>query len=284
VSGGAVWLAPGQGMERVGMGLAVAAGCAEAARLIDVASAAAGADLRRWLQAPGRDAERTELAQPAWVAVALGAAAALREAGFAPDIVAGHSLGELAAWSIAGGCAPEEAVRLAAARGRAMAAAARAAPGGMRAVAWEALDRAPPGLTLAVENPDVAVLSGPTDALAQCPLGVRVPTGGPWHSPAMCAAEPAVRDALAAVPARPLHTALISHGPGAPVDDDGARAALAALSARVRWREVLARVVAAAPRVVVVLGPAKVLRHHLRLVTDARVVGLERMEDLAAVG
>lgn len=274
-----VWLMPGQGMERTGMGLELADAFSCAASLLDAASAAAGCDLRRWLRSPGRDAERTEHVQPALTAVALGAAAALLEAGLTPDLVAGHSLGELAAWSVAGGCDAVDAVGVAAVRGAAMAAAAAASPGGMRAVPWPAPVAA--GLVLAVENPDVALLSGGSAALAAFGGGARVATGGAWHSPAMRPAEPAVRAALDALPRSPLRHGLVSHAHGALVDDAQARIALASLSSPVRWRAVLATLGAQGVRTAVILGPSKVLRHHLRLaLPDVAVVAVERAADV----
>jgi len=62
----------------------------------------------------------TELAQPATVACALGCFDILQEAGFNPDMVAGHSLGELAALHVAGYMDRETLADVVVRRGQAM--------------------------------------------------------------------------------------------------------------------------------------------------------------------
>src|SRR4029077_5815445 len=76
---------------------------------------------------------RTEIAQPALIAVCLGIAEELEARGERPDLVAGHSLGELAAAAVAGCVPAATAIDLAVERGLAMAEAARAHPGAMAA-------------------------------------------------------------------------------------------------------------------------------------------------------
>ncbi|MBO6678730.1 type I polyketide synthase [Parvibaculum sp.] len=61
----------------------------------------------------------TDIAQPALLAVQIGIAACLTRAGLAPDAVAGHSVGEVAAAYVAGALDLPQAARLIAARSRA---------------------------------------------------------------------------------------------------------------------------------------------------------------------
>lgn len=257
------WLAPGQGAERPGMGRCLRS-WPEAAALLD-------------LLEPGLHG--TDRVQPALVATALGTAAALTELGVRCDVVAGHSVGELAAWSLAGGATAEEALDLARVRGRAMAEAAAQCPGGMWAL--DALPSPmPEGLVLAVHNPGQWVLSGPGPA----PPGARpVPVSGPWHSPAMGAAAPALTEALARIPARTLQLPLISNHDGAVVREDAVvRAHLVQqLTHPVRWTRCLQTLGELGCTDVVLLGPGRSLAAGLRAVLPGvRVHRTEREADL----
>lgn len=249
MTGRVAWLCPGQGMEQPG---------SWSGPLLDLASELTGVDVARAARLGGRELLDTAVAQPTLVAVSLSCAPPRL-----PDVLAGHSLGELTAWALAGGATAEDAVRLAAARGSAMAEAARRHPGGMRAVRPEELpDPLPPGLVVAVENPDNVVLSGPHEALRALRVGTPLPTGGAWHSPAMAEAVGPFAAALERLPRRPLLTRLLLCDGTDAADDARARQGLVArITGPVRWRTVLRRLEADE---VVVLGPAKVLRHHLR--------------------
>lgn len=170
------------------MGLALAATDARARRLLELASDATHVDLRRAIERGGRALARTEVLQPALVAVSLGAAHALAARGASFAVVLGHSLGELAAACFALDVDDETAIGLAAERGRRMQEAADARPGAMIAVASPS--SIPAGLCLAAHNADDEhVLSGDaaaiTRALADRRGATRLRVSGAWHSPAM---------------------------------------------------------------------------------------------------
>ena len=101
------------------------------------ASEAVGLDLVRLGTTADADEIRdTAVAQPLLVAAALLTARALGLGphGAAPDVVAGHSVGEFGALVLAGVLDERTSLRLVALRGRAMAAAAARMPTGMSAV------------------------------------------------------------------------------------------------------------------------------------------------------
>ena len=154
------WLFGGQGHERPGEGRA----------LLPRVGPHLRPEHRRAIERGGRSWSRTEALQPLLVDLAL---ACLAEAEGRPDLVLGHSLGELAAACAAGAFRPEATLELARVRGRAMARVS----GGMCAVA---IGERHPGLRLAVENPGHDVLAGPRSALR----GRRLPVAGAWHTPA----------------------------------------------------------------------------------------------------
>jgi len=195
-------------------------GLGQAGEWLDAASEVTGMDIPRALERGSRALARTEVLQPALVAVALAGAEALEGV---PDVVAGHSLGEFTAACWAASLTPREALRLVALRARAMASAAAACSGGMATVAGDEasviaeLEGAPGVLEVAAVNaPDETVVSGDDSALAwlaaRRPI-TRLRVAGPWHSARM---EPAVapfKDALSRVfSGRTLRAPVVSAG------------------------------------------------------------------------
>lgn len=180
------------------MGLAFPA----APRLLERASAETGVDVRRALERGGRALRRTEVLQPTLVAVAWACAEALREAGVPRHASAGHSLGALTAAAWSAGLPADEAIALAAERGRRMAEHAGGGMLALRAGAAEVAAALPEGLTVAAENaPDETVVSGPKDALRAFATSAPWPSrpldvSGAWHSPAMAPAVAPIRAAL----------------------------------------------------------------------------------------
>lgn len=230
---------------------------AKAARIIDLPVA-------RWLES--EHLQRTALAQSIQVALGLTLFAEHK-----PDdavVFAGHSLGALTAAAAAGAIEPIDAVHIAAARGRAMAAAARATPGGMVALRIEEDAADVPGLALAARNtPDQAVFSGPhdaIDALLRRRPGKRLAVEGPWHHPMMAAAAEPLRAALAdrvRAPRRPVLSGL----DGRMLRDPGAIAAalVASLTTPVDWPTTCRAIGRVAERSVII-GPGRALRGLMR--------------------
>ncbi|MGO1174377.1 MAG: ACP S-malonyltransferase, partial [Actinomycetaceae bacterium] len=125
-------LAPGQGAQTPGM-LAPWLDDPESAAIVTVLSAAADLDLADLGTTADADTIKdTAIAQPLIVASSILAFQALKaRTGFTPAVTAGHSVGELAALAVAGVLSDVDAIRLVAARGRAMAEAAAVTPTGM---------------------------------------------------------------------------------------------------------------------------------------------------------
>ena len=170
--------------------------------LVQLASECAGADLRKLcLRGPERELLKTEFLQPLLVAVSLGYYGQLVSRGIEPNVVLGHSLGEITALAAAGVLTADEAVQVAALRGQLMRAAAARSPGGMLAVLSPQRTQVLTLLagllqtgqvSLANDNaPDQMVFSGVSASLAtaaetlsEAKLGSckRLPVSGPWHS------------------------------------------------------------------------------------------------------
>jgi [acyl-carrier-protein] S-malonyltransferase len=190
-----------------------------------------------------------------------------------PDAAAGHSLGEFAALAAAGAIDETDALVLVTARGRLMdAAACEGPPAGMLALLKgnpgqaEGIAR-DHGLTVANDNaPGQVVLSGPSDALDAAAeaadraglRAMRLPVKGPFHSPAMEPAVPALRAALDRVPVRAPRFPVFSSITAKPFEDIRHELALA-LTHGVRWRETLLALRDAGVRRFAETGPGKVV-------------------------
>jgi acyl transferase domain-containing protein len=116
--------------------------------------------------------ERVDVVQPVLFAVMVSLAAVWRACGVLPDMVIGHSQGEIAAAHIAGGLSLEDAVRVVALRARAL--RRLAGRGGMVSVALSAseiesrLERWGDRISIAAVNgPRMVVVSGEPEALRE---------------------------------------------------------------------------------------------------------------------
>lgn len=130
-----VLLFPGQGAQSVGMGRELAAAFPTAARTFEEADDTLGYALSQVaFEGPDERLVRTDICQPALVAVSVAAWRVAAEHGLTGDLVMGHSLGEYSALVAAGAIDFPTALSLVAERGAAMQAAADARPGAMAAV------------------------------------------------------------------------------------------------------------------------------------------------------
>ncbi|WP_209326124.1 ACP S-malonyltransferase [Brevibacterium renqingii] len=122
---------PGQGAQKSGF-LSSFLELATFSAQIDELSAASGIDLRlHGTESDDETIKDTALAQPLLVASAIACAA---ELGVSPGVVAGHSVGEIAAAQIAGIFSAVGAMGFVSVRGQGMASATASTPTGMSAV------------------------------------------------------------------------------------------------------------------------------------------------------
>jgi [acyl-carrier-protein] S-malonyltransferase len=266
-------LFPGQGSQTADMREVVAE---HEPGLLALAQAEAGDDVFE------RTGEGTAYAQPSILCASLAWWTRAGRPG--ADYLAGHSLGELTALTAAGSVSPEDAVRLAAERGRLMADAAGDAPGGMMALLGDAEEsRAVAeagGVLIANDNgPTQLVVAGPDEALdavasaakARGVRAMRLAVRGAFHSPAIASAVDPFRAALEATAVRAPDTPVFSSSTAAPfpANPDGIREHLAlALVRPVRWRETLETLHRLDVRRFVEVGPGKALTGMVRRAFD----------------
>ncbi len=247
-----------------------------AADRLELWSKAAGLDLvRLGTTATAEEIVDTSVTQPLVVAAALLAFAEIAPETLPADtIVAGHSVGEFAAAAVAGVITPDEAVGLAAIRGREMAKACAQEPTGMSAVLGgdEATVLARLAeLDLVPANRNAVgqiVAAGRLEALAELaanpPEKARVralPVAGAFHTAFMAPAQAAVADAIAQIsPSDPIRT-LLSNFDGQPVTSgaDAIDKLAAQVTRPVRWDLCTETVRAAGVSAVAELPPAGTL-------------------------
>lgn len=246
-------LAPGQGSQTEGM-LSPWLELPGAADQLDIWSKASGLDLvRLGTTASTDEITDTAVTQPLVVAATLLAHQELTKRGLLADtelVVAGHSVGEIAAYAIAGVLAADDAVALAATRGAEMAKACAVEPTGMSAVLGgdeaEVLARLEQ-LDLFPANRNAAgqiVAAGPLNALEKLaedpPAKARVRAlgvAGAFHTKYMAPALDRYAAAAAAVQTAEPTATLLSNRDGKPVISAAAamEALVAQLTQPVRW-------------------------------------------------
>ncbi|MFJ4825675.1 ACP S-malonyltransferase [Streptomyces bacillaris] len=299
------FVAPGQGSQTPGMLAAWLRDPAHAERLRRWSEAADVDLVHLGTKASAAEIARTENTQPLLVAAGLLAHEALAAPGPAGTAAgaavaaAGHSVGELTAAVYAGALAPADAVRLAAVRGRAMAAACAETPTSMAAVVGgdepDVLGRiAELGLYAATFNgPGQIVAAGAVEDLdrlaADPPPGAtvkRLPVAGAFHTPYMESARRTVAAAAARTPFLRPTGALLSNTDGRIVSDpDDLRTRLVEqLVGPVRWDLCLDTLGRLAPDVTVCLPPARTLAAILRRqLPELTAVSANGPRDLATV-
>lgn len=294
-------LAPGQGSQTAGM-LAPWLTLDGAADRVAGWSDATGLDLvRLGIAASAAEITDTAVTQPLVVALALLAHDELRRRGQVPEdaVTAGHSVGELAAATIAGVLTAVEAVSLAAVRGAAMGEACAAEPTGMAAVLGgdpdevlgrlaeldlDPANRNGAGQVVAAGRLDAlaALVETPPDKARVIPLQV----AGAFHTHFMAPAmEKVTAHAAALAPADPVRP-LLSNADGAVVTDGAEvlRRIVAQITRPVRWdlctdwlREAQVSAVVELPPAGTLVGLAR------RELKGTPTVALKTPDDLAKV-
>ena len=298
---------PGQGSQKVGMGVELAEASPAAREVFEEVDDALGQKLSAIMRdGPEEQLTLTENAQPAIMANAIAVLRVLeKEGGIALadkcDFVAGHSLGEYTALCAAGAFSLADTARLLKLRGQAMQAAVPVGVGAMAALLGADVDKASKlaeaaagGQVCTVANdndPTQVVISGHREAIERAigmvkdfeiKRGVLLPVSAPFHCPLMQPAADAMAAALAKTPPGALRVALYANVTAAVVTDPAEvqRLLVEQVTGRVRWRESVIAMQGAGVDQFVELG-GKVLGPMIgRTVADVSITSVIGMADI----
>lgn len=243
----------------------------------------------------------TAVAQPAIFATSMAALDALKAAGVRPTVVAGHSLGEIAA-AVAAGCfEATDAARLVLHRGRAMERACEATPGGLAAVLGADAEQvaellaAHRSVTIANDNgAGQVVIGGPATELGIAAAhlrdaGMRVrdlPVQGAFHTSAMAPVLPALTPWVAQAAPRDPAIEFVSGTDGGRLVDSAQvrRAVVEGPLAPVRWAAVQRYLAARDLDLLLEVGPGRVLSGLARrALPDVPCIPVNGPDDVRAV-
>ena len=302
---------PGQGSQKVGMGVELAEASAAAREVFQEVDDALGQNLFQIMKSGPEEAlTLTENAQPAIMANAIAVLRVLeREGGIAladkADFVAGHSLGEYTALCAAGAFSLADTARLLKLRGRSMQAAVPVGIGAMAALLGADIEKATALAEAAAEgqvctvandnDPTQVVLSGHREAIERAVAmvkdhgikrGMLLPVSAPFHCPLMQPAADAMAEALERTAPGVLRVALYANVIADVVTDPAEvrRLLVEQVTGRVRWRESAIAMKAAGVEQFVELG-GKVLGPMIKRsagdVETTSVVSMAEIEELA---
>ncbi|HEU4383224.1 MAG TPA: ACP S-malonyltransferase [Anaeromyxobacteraceae bacterium] len=296
---------PGQGSQAPGMGRDLFDAFPEARAVFEAVDAALGEKLSSLcFEGPEEELKLTANTQPSILAVSAAAAAVLARRGVAPDLVAGHSLGEYSALVAAGAVSAPDAARAVRARGTFMQEAVPAGQGAMSAVLGlepgrvkaicESVEAAI-GRVVSPANynePAQTVIAGEAGAVARAGEELRaagakrvlpLPVSAPFHCALMAPVRPRLQTVLSGIawrqPAVPVVTNV-----EAKANRETARVVpllLEQVTSPVRWIECVEELVRLGVTRMVEVGPGRVLSGLVRRI--AREVEVLNVEDRASL-
>ncbi len=300
---------PGQGSQKVGMGVELAEASSAAREVFQEVDDALNQKLAQ-LMAEGPESELTMTAnaQPAIMANAMAVARVLENGGLSLSekggCVAGHSLGEYSALAAVGAFSLTDTAKLLRTRGIAMQDAVPIGLGAMCALLGADLEKAQALADAAAEgqvcevandnDPGQVVLSGHAEAIDRavamakeygCKRAVKLPVSAPFHCSLMQPAAQRMQFALNDTPPGAFRLPLYANVTAAEVTDAATEKDLLVeqITGRVRWRESVLAMQDAGVTHFIELG-GKVLGPMIRKIApDATVTSVVSMEDIDAL-
>ena len=272
------YIFPGQGSQFPGMGKALYESNADARELFEKANEILGFRITDIMfEGTAEDLKRTDVTQPAIFLHSVILAKTMD--GFAPDMVAGHSLGEFSALAAAGAIGFEDALRLVSIRAQAMQKACGLQSGTMAAIMKldaekiEEICAGCEGVVVAANynSPAQTVISGEAAAVEQAcekmkEAGARraliLPVGGAFHSPLMEPARAELAEGIEQTIFRTPVCPVYQNVTAAPTTDPESIKAnlLSQLTSPVRWTQSVLKMIDDGASHFIEIGPGKVLQ------------------------
>ncbi|MEK4510270.1 ACP S-malonyltransferase [Paenibacillus sp. FSL K6-2524] len=300
---------PGQGSQSVGMGKDLYEALPSSRRLFDIADEVTGLPLTRLIfEGPESELKQTANTQPALLTTSVALYEAFAAKGFAPDYVAGHSLGEYSALTAAGVLSFEDAVSIVRARGQFMEQAVPGGKGAMAAVLGgerEALaglcaDITAGGNPVELANincPGQIVVSGSKEGVDQVVERVKeigakrailLEVSGPFHSSLMKSAAERLAEKLESVTIKDSVLPVVANVTARPVHSgaDISRLLVEQVYSPVLWHDSVSWLIEQGVDTFVEIGPGSVLSGLIKKIDKSvrifNVNGLESLEATAA--
>ena len=273
------YIFPGQGAQFTGMGLDLYEKSNQAQGLFEKANSILGFSITDIMfEGSAEDLKETKVTQPAVFLHSVILAKTLGDR-FKPDMVAGHSLGELSALVANGTLSFEDGLQLVSKRALAMQKACELQPSTMAAVLGmedaivEQICSKTEGIVVAANYncPGQLVISGEVDAInraceamkeAGAKRALVLPVGGAFHSPLM---EPAREELAAAIentffskPNCPIYQNVTANA--VINENDIKKNLMSQLTAPVRWTQSIQQMIADGATLFTEVGPGNVLQ------------------------
>ena len=271
---------PGQGAQFSGMGLDLFESSKESMAKFETANDILGFKISEIMfNGTDEDLKQTKVTQPAIFIHSVILASCLGEQ-FKPDMVAGHSLGEISALVASKSLNFEDGLKLVNSRAKAMQKACEANPSTMAAILGlddqivEEVCKNVEGIVVAANYncPGQLVISGENQAIekaceklseAGAKRALRLPVGGAFHSPLMEPAKMELKEAIDNtsfnIPICPVYQNVNAKAVTDPKQIK--ENLIAQLTAPVRWTQIMQNMISDAGEIEVIeVGPGKVLQ------------------------
>ena len=291
---------PGQGAQYVGMGKELYENNELARKEFDKLFSSLDFDLKTVMfEGPEEALKETKNTQPAIVSMSLILTKLLEEKGIKADFVAGHSVGEYAAFGAAGYLSIDEAVKLTSARGKFMNDVAVKVNGGMAAIIGLDSDKIVEtlknveGIVEAVNfnEPKQTVIAGQKDAIERACIALKeagarrampLAVSGPFHSSLMQEAGEKLKEEAEKYNFQMTDVKLVANTTAEVLKNvDEIKEEIYKQSfGPVRWVETIQKLKAEGVTQIYEIGPGKVLAGLIKKIDkEIQVKNIEKLED-----